>query len=215
MRKSAGPSDPESVLSLESFIDIVFNVLGVLFFVVAYAALSAFGMVGKVVTPMLTEGKTKEAMFVCRSNTVFDIDGLVSRVMEIVEQAAPGRTITSFSQLTEIQQKLEAAKIEDDHYRLEFMMMPPTISLVPKEGARGESAVDLLDARCSFLRELGRLDPVQRHIFFLVGTDSFEIFHTARRIAREKGFNIGWEPINAAEPIRFGSGGVVDASAHF
>jgi hypothetical protein len=209
MRRARG-RDLTSLLTLDSFMDIVTNVNGALFFVVVYAALSAGAAKGKITTPMSTPGDTEEIFFECRDNTAFcpDIDGLLEKIRGVVKQAKqPGRATG------DIMDNLKAANIGNAYYRFKvketnlgtFTIRSPVLEIVPD--ARGEGSGDLQKATSAFRRDLKKFDPSRHHIFFLVRTDSFEVFHAARRVAIEEGFRVGWEPMKMGMGLGLGGGG--------
>ena len=213
MSRRAINRDPESFLGLDSFMDIVTNVIGALFFVVIYAAMSAFGAKGKVTTPMLSVSDTEAIFFECRGNTVLfpDVDKLLEESNEVWKQTEKDGISVRMRV-----EKLNEAKVGNSFYTfvLELktfgnIIFDATETLVPVSGSRGENASEFQREDSSFRRELARLDPKKHHIFFMVRTDSFEVFHTARRVAIKQGFRVGWDPIEVDDPLRFGSGGVV------
>jgi len=54
---------------------------------------------------------------------------------------------------------------------------------------------------------------MDKHWVFLVAhEDSFEMMRLARKLARERGFKVGWHPHKKGEAIVFSSGGGAGSS---
>jgi hypothetical protein len=212
-----------AVGGLDSFMDIVTNVIGSLFFVIIFVALSASGAKGKVVTPILSEGSTKGIIFVCRANTIFfpDVNSLTERAAEVWKECE-ANGITDFQLKVD---KLRKAKIENDYYRYEpnvsfsikggQILYTVSDDLIPVANAKGENIDAVKTENSEFQKALERLDPAKEHIFLLVDTDSFEVFHTARREIIKRGLAVGWDPIEKNQKLQFSQGGVIDIGSHF
>jgi hypothetical protein len=198
--------------------DICFNVIGPLFFVVAYTAMSSFDVRGKVTTPIVTLGKTEGVIFEGRGNTILfpGVDALMKSVVDTWKDLES----KGVSDWDERVKRLQEAGIGNEFYTFRgeesFAIVGGGLAknltqvLVPKLDVLGEDGAKLLAKDSTFRRELAKLDPTKQHIFFVVRTDSFEVFHTARRAAIEAGFRVGWTPHGEKDEIRFGGGGVVD-----
>jgi hypothetical protein len=78
-------NNPNDSLNLDSFMDIVTNVIGTLFFVIVYAALSSFSATGKVTIPQIVTSETEAIIFECRDNTILEMDSK-SLKNELVER---------------------------------------------------------------------------------------------------------------------------------
>ncbi|HEO72424.1 MAG TPA: hypothetical protein ENN80_14285 [Candidatus Hydrogenedentes bacterium] len=216
-------TQPESVIALDSFMDIVTNVIGALFFVVIFAALCAFGIQGKILTPILSHSATHGVVFECRGNTVLfpDFDGLLARAQSVWDKAVQ-------QGVTELEPRLNMlrnAGIHNAYYRYTPGSLPPhatmgafkdlPVKFEPVPKAYGENGLDLQRQDSRFAAKLARLDPDRQHVFLFVQTDSFDIFHVVRRKAIDAGFAVGWEPMQPGEPLQFGDGGVVNIGDHF
>ena len=83
------------------------------------------------------------------------------------------------------------------------------MALVPRPGVHGTSVDQLKNPKSPFQQTLARLNPNLYFISFLARDDDFTAFRTARRIADQLGFEIGWEVLGTTESIKFGQGGKV------
>lgn len=219
MRRRRGRiSDPAGFMGMDSFMDIVFNILGALFFVIIYVVLASQGAKGKVTTPLVSLSDTEDRTFECRANTVFypEIVELFERAGKIVKDAkAQGiddaRALVKRVQQAGVGNEFYKFVIRGEEVSLEQMRFYRTSTFIePLKEARGEAGEALKAAGSRFRESLRRLDPGKNHIFFLVRHDSFEVFHTARRVAMEMGFKVGWHPLEADKPISVGSGGDIN-----
>jgi hypothetical protein len=198
--------------ALDSFMDIVTNVMGALFFVVVYAALSSFSAKGIVFTPKVSEGETERVIFECRGNTVLypDVDGLIQRSNEEWRRIGSDEPVTGWDRVSRINQR----KLGNRFYRYELTVgvydgrYYGTDLLIPLLDQLGESGAEIeLERDSEYGKHLSRLDRTKQHVFFLVRDDSFEVFQTARRIALKRGFGVGWEPWGSSDTLRFSGGG--------
>ena len=76
--------------------------------------------------------------------------------------------------------------------------------LTKKESA-GESIKTIFQKGSSFQKELTNHDPGEYAVIFIVRSDSFDAFIKAREIAWNKGYVVGWEPLDG--PIYAGPPG--------
>lgn len=206
-RKLAGVSEMPGT---DSFMDIVTNVLGALFFVVIYAALAAVGAEGTVDVPLTKSSNTIGALFECRGNTAFfpDFDtGLAQARERLNKLLEDGK-----SDVAALEEELTHAAIgnrfyryEPNFYRDEFgvLRLQPVFRF--QDGQRGETGPEIEVSTSALRREFAKLDPAKQHVYFLVREDSFEVFRTARHVAIQMGLNVGWTPMINSEIVAFGN----------
>jgi hypothetical protein len=207
-RSSAVP-----VVAMDSLAAVILSAMGALFFVVIYVALSAYGLSAKITTPLVSPSDTTPVFFECRDNTVFkpDITELADRTVAAFSQCLAG----SYSRIQSCEQALAAKPMQNTYYstRLKALQCPgetkpyPGISLIEIQGSKGEGLLELQDRDSAFQRELASLDPRRQHLIFVVRSDSFGVFHAARRLSRKLGFRSGWEPIDRKMELGFGCPG--------
>ena len=209
---SSQSDNPDSVFNSDPFLDIVANSIGALFFVLIYVALSAFSASGKLNTPILRETRTYSVIIECRNNTVFypQIDSLRKSSGLILNSIIKGKKYLSYSDLDEVKQ----IKISNNYYTntvYSQIDQDGTIKfldiIAPIPFAKGESEKEIVNIQSKFMMQLNSYDPNNNHIFFYVRNDSFEVFHLARKLAMQKGFRTGWEPMKKESNIIYGLGG--------
>ena len=204
-----------SAVGLDSFVDIVMNVMGTLFFVIIYIALSANGLKGKITTPMLTPGVTQPVFFELRDKQVFKLDANdliekgVAAFRQCERQSGPAQKACE-DRVREIGVGNEWYSVKVFPIRCPARPDPNEIglSIVPRPEAAGESAGQFNAGSSTFSRELSGLDPRQQHVFFFVRDDSFALFHSVRSFVKGKGLMTGWMPLATGESITSGCGGV-------
>jgi hypothetical protein len=198
-------NNPNDSLNLDSFMDIVTNVIGTLFFVIVYAALSSFSATGKVTIPQIVTSETEAIIFECRDNTILEMDSksLKNELVERIKYVKTTSTSLSslFSQIMDI-------KVSNQYYDATLNIINSSIIVTAKEGIKGESSNTIKKENSLFQKKLLQLDSQKHHIYFFVRSNSFEIFHVARKIALKNGFGAGWNPFNDDDIISFGSGGI-------
>jgi len=200
-------------VAVESLAAVILSAIGALFFVVIYVALSAYGLSAKITTPLVGPADTMPVHFECRNNTLFkpDFTDLLDRTVAAFEQCLA----QSYSRIPACEQTLAARPIGNQFYTTKIRALQcagdtkpfPGISLLPVPGSKGEGLLELQDRNSEFQRELAALDPQKNHLIFWVRSDSFAVFHAARRLARKLGFRAGWEPIDANLQLGLGCPG--------
>jgi hypothetical protein len=192
----------EVLFSLDSFLDIVTNVVGVLVLVAIVTVLSA----GNISVP---SGATAAAapkvsgerlLFECAGNEVFFVDE-EGNGRRLVEEFGQGdRPSTSREDVVTL---LDAKDVGDATHRVQAEVLPSGMAWVYKlrSGAHGERAADLDRPRSTFQKKLAGLER-GGFAYFVVHDDSFEIFRKARDIARARGVSVGWHPVEGETPVR-------------
>jgi len=205
-RKKRGAAG--TALSLDSFMDIVTNVIGALFFVVIYAALVSFGATAVVRIPLAEIADTERVQFEARDNTILfpEVDSLIAEMDHLWGKMDE----MDFADWLE---QYKQADIGNAYYTLNRTINTDSDSwytidrMVPVPDIRGEEAQALPKEQSTFRQHLEQFNPEQHHLIFYVRDESFAVFHTARRLGMESGFRMGWEPFEEGVPIRFSSRG--------
>jgi hypothetical protein len=208
--------DEEAPFSLDSFLDIVTNVVGVLVLVAMVTVLSAGNIsVPSGATAMRAPRPSAERLlFECAGEQVFFVDEEENgqRVIEEVKwltqrSAAPGApsnprsglisrdALVTFLDTTDVGDATHRVRAEGDGSR--GIAWVYTL----RASARGERAADLDRPGSAFRKRLDGLGH-RSFAYFVVHDDSFEIFQKARDIARAYGVSVGWHPVEGRAPVR-------------
>jgi hypothetical protein len=204
MRRRRG--NDEILFSLDSFLDIVTNVVGVLVLVAMVTVVSA----GKISVPSGATAATAakptatRLLFECSHDEVFFVDeeGNGRRVLEEASHvgAHPSRNVLA--------EMLEANDVGDATHRVHVDTTERNLSWVYtlRPDARGEGASDLDREGSDFRRRLGGIEG-SGFAYFVVHDDSFEVFRKARDLARTRGIAVGWHPVEGHASLRLSANG--------
>ena len=200
--RSRGFGNP---VSLESCVDIMTNVIGVFVLIAALTAVSATDAakvnMGRPMLHKPPEG-LKRVLFECRHGKVFAFPE--DELGRKLDEGIANRGGSKFSSASDIESFLRSLELDTDDYKVQpLVMFPFTVALKfeLREGAKGDTVSELTRRQSRFSKTLAGLTPKQRWLFFVVREDSFEAFITARRVAKETGFEVGWHPMKSSENI--------------
>jgi hypothetical protein len=195
--------DEEAPFSLDSFLDIVTNVVGVLVLVAMVTVLSAGNIsVPSGATAMRAPRPSAERLlFECAGEEVYFVDEeangqrVLDEVKWVTQRPISRDALVTLLDTTDVGDATHRVRVEGDGSR----GIAWVYTLRPS--ARGERAADLDRAESRFRK---RLDALEHggFAYFVVHDDSFEIFQKARDIARAHGVSVGWHPVEGRAPVR-------------
>jgi hypothetical protein len=192
----------EILFSLDSFLDIVTNVVGVLVLVAMVTVVSAGNISVPSGATAMTAPKPSASrlLFECAGDEVFFVDeeGNGRRVLD--EVGRTGERAISRDALTAL---LDDNDVGDATHRVRADPLARGVAWVYtlRSEVHGERAADLERAESAFAKQLARLER-GGFAYFVVHDDSFEIFGKARDIARARGISVGWHPVEGRGPVR-------------
>ena len=147
-------------------------------------------------TPVVHDaGDRSRVLFECRRNRVLPID----------EREIDSNANEFWLNNDKDAGLLSEAKIGDEYFYVN--VVGGSTQYLPREEIQGELAGEIRAPDAELRERLRDLDPAENYVFFLVRENSFEVFRAARRVAREYGLKVGWEPWVSEKPIQFGRGG--------
>jgi hypothetical protein len=199
----------EAPFSLDSFLDIVTNVVGVLVLVAMVTVLSAGNIsVPSGATAMTaTRPAASRLLFECSGDQVFFVDEDATG-QQVLEEAKRAKDKDHRITREELITLLEDNDIGDATHRVRADRVAGGVAWVYalRPDAHGERAADL-DRPDSAIRK--RLAGIEHggFAYFVVHDDGFEIFRKVRDLARDKGVSVGWHPVEAREPLRLSAVG--------
>jgi len=197
----------EILFSLDSFLDIVTNVVGVLVLVAMVTVLSA----GNISVPSGATAMTAprpsatRLLFECAGDEVFFVDEEANGRRVLDEVKSQGDQAISRDSLIAL---LDDHDVGDATHRVRADPLDRGLSwtYMLRPGAHGERAADLDRAESAFRRQLAGLGR-GGFAYFIVHDDSFEAFRAAREIARARGVSVGWHPVEGRGPVRLSAVG--------
>ncbi|MFW6153710.1 MAG: hypothetical protein ACOC95_00665 [Planctomycetota bacterium] len=210
-------TDGNDGFSMDSFLDIVTNVVG-LMILLALIVVLAFGQFHlELGTPLLhpAEGDVEPLWIECRGNALYDLD-LDNEMKEAGEIWI--KHLLDDDNDDAVRSAVKRADLRNQHYRVVFrktdltvrdgQIVPfPSFEIVPLDGAPSFPIDQLSMPDGGFHRKLNTVDSQDRFVYFAVRPDSFEAFRTARKIARGRGYRVGWMPLSAEGNLTTGAGG--------
>jgi len=206
MYRKPKQKDRSVTLDLDSLMDILSCLVGVMLFLVIYTVLelgSAAYQAEVVVSPMAAPD-ARRVVVLAEAGTVRVIDvrpplaGLLAG-FEIVQSVPEVRLFVEAGQNTPT----------DPHFRYTLTYQPRSttdllglMDLVVEErpAAVGDSIAQLGDGS-SYIEALDRLDPNESWLAFAVDSTSVDIFRRARELAIERGFATGFDLLSLDFPL--------------
>ncbi|PPS44789.1 hypothetical protein [Chroococcidiopsis sp. TS-821] len=215
--------------NLDSFLDILTNTVGVLMFVGLFVSVVAVQSATIVRTPLVSDSDKSPQFFEVRGNKVIPLDhATVNREFTDFSNSLPSCNepelpldldIYSYQyyqqQLQEYRNclahkiaQVKNFRVQTSHYQVRINLNS-SLGLIyePLSNESGESIQELAQVSSEFHSLLKTWNPQTDYLAFIVRPDSFAAFRRAREIAWQKGFDVGWEPMQQDVPIEFSSQG--------
>lgn len=190
--------------SLDSFLDIVTNSLGLLILVALLSAFSAQGVKISLGTPIMTDADEGQEVvqFHVVNGRILPVDLKFCEV-ELTE------FFTTADQAS-VAAKYNAGPLANEFHRIELEPGVPGIYgiggsyvLTPVSEDAGDTVEDLDQEGSAFRTQIEELDAERQWVFFIVSSDSFEQFREFREFVKQQGLVVGWIPYRQGEPLRF------------
>jgi hypothetical protein len=201
--------DEDPLLSLDSFLDIVTNVVGVLILVAVVTVLGAgdVAISSGAGAMRAIEPSAPRTLFECRNGEMYfvDEDAHRERVVAEMERVHGGPPTTP----GEVIATLESFDIGDGTHRVRARALAEGgIAWIYelRRGARGESKAAIEDPDSAFQRRLAAAG-TGGFVYFVVDENSFELFRRARDLARARGVAVGWLPVAGKDPLELSVNG--------
>jgi len=172
-------------INLDSFLDILTNTIGALILIAVLVSLTSLHLVFRISTPVHRLTDKTHLVFECRENRLIPVD------------------LVHYQSLFEDSQQV--SEMEDNYYRVK--RVADKLTLTGKRGGNvGETIVQARNPLSDFQFKLASGDAARQFVFFLVRPDSYDMYHVAKEIAKERQFDVGWEPFPEDKKITFGRG---------
>jgi hypothetical protein len=203
----------EIVLSLDSLMDILACTVGLVIVIVVFMLIQTHGVRIQVGLPLASDPpeNAKRVIILCTRDGIrcLKIDEVLLELVKNMEKLE-----NRGSPLSRIELAVEGVNkkyVEDVYfeYKLIFTIEQFGNITIPflkfkvteKPGVTGETAEGIVASDSHFQRMLSELDPADHWLAFSVDSDSLNLFKAARRLAREKGFAVGWDPNSIEVPF--------------
>lgn len=197
-----------SSVNLDSFLDIMTCMLGILVLIILLTGIDASQIKVLIPTPMMHATTLKPIYIECRNNEMFtvpvtELRGMANDSLKTLAAEAKGDSATLLSKLAE-------ANVQNDTYRVDLTYaLLGQFAIWPVPTAKGYAMKSIKDETDKdwYGKILTALDKEKEMVTFLVRDNSFEVFKKARGLAWAWKVEVSYELLDAEEPIKFGLGG--------
>jgi hypothetical protein len=183
------------------------NTVGVLIFVLLFVTLSAADASVLVRTPLRQESKKDALFFEVRGTRVLHVDSKkVQADIERLRRRLPEINIYNYQYVREM---LEGFQTTTGDYQVRMggsIDYGLSLTYTARVGA-GVDLQALADSSRGYAAVLRAHDPAKVYLAFIVRPDGFEAFREARKIAWDRGYQVGWEPFAAARELSLAGNG--------
>jgi hypothetical protein len=203
-----GKRERGNPVSLDSLIDIITCVVGVLVMIIMLTGVDAAQTKVLIPTPMEVPSDKRSTFIECRNNQLFlvpvaQINDMANEELRKIARQVKGDT-------RKMMDLLATSTIETDSYTVDLTYaLLVQFALKPKPGAPGYVIKDPRKEMPTdwFGKIVSAVDRNEEIITFLVRDDSYEVFKKARAVAWIKGIDVSYELLDVSDPLKFGLGG--------
>ena len=215
MRRRTDPQEMGISTSLDSFLDIITNVLGLLILICALTIISTQDIQISLGTPIMADvdDDLERVCFECRDNRLVPLDSdyrsdeikaVFSSGVSSSERKRKIAALNGSSSSNGFHQfEVKIREIDLGSQTLRMM----EIVVTPVEEPVGDTLSQMRKPDSELNKRLSKMNPKKHWLYFVVRTDSFEAFRAARKYAKKQGFQVGWTPYKPKKPIVFSSSG--------
>ena len=199
--------------SLVPLADMLSNTVGIMIFILIFTVLASGGAVIPKFFPIEQKTDKKPLIYMCAHNNI------------IAEEIYGASDVFETEKIKPLLEELQACLRKSKPVRRDWMKdynnqametenftfkalggffsqsLHLIMSLEPRADA-GETVETLKREESRFVRELSARNPKERFVYFMVYPDSTEVFTLARKLARERGFGVGWGPMKSGDQVR-------------
>jgi hypothetical protein len=201
-----GKKQRDAGVSLDSFLDILTCLQGVLMLIIITTGIDAAQTKVVVATPIELAGNERPIFIECRNNQLFRVP--VAEAKQAIEQKQL-EVMKARRESTNVVDVLEAvgkADIDIGDYVVDFTRyLSGQIALIPKSDSVGYAftIAETEGENTWFGRIVSEMDKDNERINFLVRDDSFNIFKLARVVAWTKKIKVTYTLISRSDPLIF------------
>lgn len=193
---------------LDALMDVLSCSVGILLFVIIFAVIEARGSSIAIYAPLMREppAASSRIIVLCQDGNIrlLEIDKALETLLE-------GSDKLAYSEVPAFVEHANEGKVADRFFRYRLLYRDEglgsndrkrvvSLRVEEKPGAEGEDVTALRSGSSFFERELANLDKNRHWLAFAVDVDSLDVFHQARKIAMDKGFSSGWDPLEMRFP---------------
>jgi hypothetical protein len=200
MAKQKGAS-----VNLDSFLDIMTCLVGVLVLIIILTGLDASQIRMLIPTPMQYDSDKRPIFIEARGNQLYRIPLL--ELQQLADEGLRDLGILADGSMERLMRLLQEIELGTDGYLIDlsyFMVGQFAVRPVGEPSGYGLIDWEKETARDWFGSILSNMNLEEELIAFLVRDDSFDVFKRARHLAWTQNADVSYELLDADEPIRFG-----------
>jgi len=202
----AGKRTRGTAVSLDSFLDILTCLQGVLMLIIVSTGIDAAQTKVIVATPIELAGDEKPIYIECRNNELFLVPVAEARQAINQKQLEVLKARRDASSTVEVLESIGNADIDLGDYVIDFTRyLGGQIALMPKDGTKGYTfeSGESENENTWYGRIVTQMDVENERINFLVRDDSFNIFKKARIVAWTKKAKVTYSLVSKNDPLIF------------
>ena len=207
-----GKRKRENAVNLDSFLDILTCLQGVLMLIIITTGIDAAQTKIMVATPIELAGNERPIYIECRNDQLFLVpvaearQAIQTRQLELLKVRRENTDVAS------VLQKVGESDVDIGTYVVDFTRyLSGQIALMPKRDAEGKDLVegyaltntDLETDEKWFGKIVANMDNENERLNFLVRDDSYDVFKRARFVAWAKKVKVTYQLVPPSEPLIF------------
>lgn len=192
-------------VNLDSFLDIMTCLVGVLVLIIILTGLDAAQIRVLIPTPMEYDSDKRPIFIEARNNQLFRIP--LAEFQEMAETNLREVSRQAGGNLEQLLQLIQKLKVGTDYYELDLSyFMVGQYGVRPIEGVAGYPLThwDRESPRDWYGGILASMNKEEEMLTFFVRDDSYDVFKRARHLAWHQDVDVSYELLDVNEPIKFG-----------
>jgi hypothetical protein len=202
----AKKADATGAINLDSFLDVLTCLQGILMLVIIATGIDAAQTKVLIPTPIEKQSTKIPIYLECRGNLIYPMD--VSELARQARMSMMQMSQQSQGDQTKLMQALATTRVTNEYYEVDLTYYLLG-QLVIKTRADSSATGHALDERSTFstdnflVRLLKTVDKDKQRLVLVVRDDSFNVFKVAQRLAFLAQLELGVEIYDARELLRF------------
>ena len=203
-----GKKTRENSVNLDSFLDIMTCMVGILFLIILLTGIDASQIKVLIPTPMEVSTDKRPIFIECRNNQIFrvplhEVSDLAHKRIEEIWNRHP-------DDMEGVLEDLSDEEIAVGAYRVDLTpYLASKYNLWPISSVEGFSINSVNDVNPSdwYGKLLSEMNANEEMLTFLVRDDSYRVFKIARALAWYKKIDVSFNLLDTDGPLKFGLGG--------
>ncbi len=198
----------DSAISLDSFLDIMTCLVGVLTLIIIMTGIDASQIRVLIPTPVARDTDKRPIFIEARNDELFRVP--LERLQATANAALRDIRVETEGNIEQLLRRIGEIETADEAYRIDLSYaLMGQLAVLPLPEATGYALEDIEQEGPTdwYGRILDGMDKDEEMITFIVRDDSFRVFKFARALAWLEDVDVAYELLGRDEPIRFGLAG--------